>query len=263
MNRFTTVDEATNPDDLVDLMDRARTLSEVQRSRQLARSALGLKPGDRVLDLGCGTGDETLELARLVGPDGEAVGVDFSSVMVEQARSRSESAGLPVHFEEGDSQKLRFADDAFAGCRAERMLCHVPDTAAALSEMIRVVRPGGSVVVIDVDLEAVLLDSPDVAFTRLYFTSFADTLCHGRMARELPRHFRQAGLREVTAFPLLAEMEFDLLEPLFRPHLDALLECGTADPEQADRWWKHLHDAGAAGTFFLAMPLMVISGRTP
>jgi ubiquinone/menaquinone biosynthesis C-methylase UbiE len=198
-----------------------------------------------------------------VGPDGEAFGVDFSGLMIDQARGRSEAAGLPVHFEVGDSQKLRFADDTFAACRTERMLCHVPDTGAVLAEMIRVVRPGGTVVAIDVDLEAALLDAPDLGFTRMFFSSFADTLSHGRMARELPRHFRLAGLDDVTVFPLLAEMEFDFLDQLVGPHFDALRTGGTIDLEQADRWWAYLQDAGATGIFFMAVPMVVIAGRKP
>jgi ubiquinone/menaquinone biosynthesis C-methylase UbiE len=72
--------------------------------------AVGLRPGARVLDVGCGTGDVTMEAARRVGPSGLALGVDVSLTMLECARRRAAAAGLAhVGFVHADAQTHRFA----------------------------------------------------------------------------------------------------------------------------------------------------------
>src|SRR5947199_5225391 len=77
--------------------------------RRRAADLAELAPGDRALDVACGTGDLALELARRVGPDGEVVGIDFSSRMLELARRKARS----IRFEEGNALALPFADGEF------------------------------------------------------------------------------------------------------------------------------------------------------
>jgi len=126
--------------------DLASADYELLWERQLApaRSALfaavSLASGEQVLDVACGTGLLTLEAARLVGPAGRVVGTDLSGKMVDAACRR---APPNVTFQRMDAQKLDFPAATFDAVLCGLGLMYVPDPAAALSEMQRVLRPGG------------------------------------------------------------------------------------------------------------------------
>ena len=104
---------------------------------------LQICPGDRILEVGCGTGDLLRPLARLVGPTGHIVGVDKSSTMIGEAQRRTSDASLPLDFQIGTAYQLEFPGSSFDICSATAVLAHLEDPAAALAEMTRVVRAEG------------------------------------------------------------------------------------------------------------------------
>ena len=100
-----------------------------------------LRPGMRVLDVGCGPGTITCDLGRLVGSEGEVLGVDSAADVVAQAVA---ACDLPqVRFAVGDALRLDASDGAFDVVHAHQVLQHLADPVAALREMRRVTRPGG------------------------------------------------------------------------------------------------------------------------
>jgi ubiquinone/menaquinone biosynthesis C-methylase UbiE len=109
------------------------------------------QPGERVLDVGCGTGSLAIRACRRVGPSGEVRGVDASAEMVAAARRKSKRAGTPVTFERAAAQALPFEADRFDAVLSTIMLHHLPREArtASCSEMARVLRPGGRVLIVD------------------------------------------------------------------------------------------------------------------
>ena len=140
---FTSVDSSSDPQFFLRFLDAANKLPSLVPSKQIALDGLRLRDGARILDLGCGLGDDTLQLGERVGASGHVIGVDVSASMINEARRRAEGRGLPVAFEVGDSQALRFAPGTFDGVRSERMMMHVPDAQRAVGEMARVLKPGG------------------------------------------------------------------------------------------------------------------------
>lgn len=105
--------------------------------------------GGRVLDLATGTGDIALLFTDQVGPEGEVLGVDFCPDMIEQARARQKNQLPNLSFEVGDAMNLRFADNSFDITSISFGIRNVDDPVKALSEMRRVVKPGGRVVVLE------------------------------------------------------------------------------------------------------------------
>jgi 2-polyprenyl-3-methyl-5-hydroxy-6-metoxy-1,4-benzoquinol methylase len=113
-----------------------------------------LRTGLDLLDVGCGPGTITVDLAALVAP-GRVIGLDVSADPLAEARGLAERAGVEVTFEVGDVYALAEADDSFDVVHAHQVLQHLTDPVAALREMARVCRPGGVVAVRDVDYGAV------------------------------------------------------------------------------------------------------------
>jgi SAM-dependent methyltransferase len=125
------------------------------RARTVENSAAYLVPwlraGARVLDVGCGPGTITVDLAARVAP-GEVIGVDAVAEVLTLAREEADTAGRHnVRFDTGDVYALAFADDEFDIVHAHQVLQHLADPVAALVEMRRVCRPGGTIAVRDAD----------------------------------------------------------------------------------------------------------------
>ncbi|MER6213520.1 methyltransferase domain-containing protein [Streptomyces sp. NPDC001674] len=115
-----------------------------------------LRPGMRLLDVGCGPGTITADLAELVGPGGRVTAVDAAPDVLDQAAAYAAERGLEgaVDFAVADVHALEFPDDTFDVVHAHQVLQHVGDPVRALREMRRVCRPGGIVAVRDADYAA-------------------------------------------------------------------------------------------------------------
>lgn len=129
-----------------DLMNGVMTAGLHHRWRARAADLAHVGPGSRVLDVATGTGDLAVELSRRVAPGGEVVGMDFSEGMLELARRKAPG----LRFEQGDAQALAYADDEFDAATVGFGARNFGDLQLGLSEMARVVKPGGRVVVLEI-----------------------------------------------------------------------------------------------------------------
>ena len=112
--------------------------------------SLAIGEGERILDLGCGRGEETLEAAALVGCKGLATGLDLTEAMVEKARESAAQAGAQnTVFVQGDIESLPFSDESFDGVMSNCVINHARDKAKVYQEIRRVLRQGGRFVVAD------------------------------------------------------------------------------------------------------------------
>jgi demethylmenaquinone methyltransferase/2-methoxy-6-polyprenyl-1,4-benzoquinol methylase len=135
-----------------DLMNTAMTagLHHSWRARAVELARVG--PGSRVLDVATGTGDMAIALARRVGPDGEVVASDFSEGMLDRARAKTlgqDRAGVRPRFEWADAMRLPYDEASFDAATVGFGARNFDDLGRGLSEMVRVVRPGGRVVVLE------------------------------------------------------------------------------------------------------------------
>ncbi|HJV61184.1 MAG TPA: methyltransferase domain-containing protein [Albitalea sp.] len=127
------------------------TLGRERSFRRLILSHAGLRPGQQVLDVGCGTGGLAMEARRQVGSSGNVHGIDASQEMIERARQKAQGAGLAIDFREGAAQELPYPDAQFDVALATLMLHHLPRSSReqCLREIRRVLKPDGRLLVVD------------------------------------------------------------------------------------------------------------------
>ena len=134
-----------------DLMNSAMTAGMHHRWRARAVDRAEVGPGDSALDVCCGTGDLSIELARRVGPTGRVVGSDFSERMLDLAREKSvpEVAAKPI-FEWGDALELPYDNAGFDAVTVGFGVRNLLDLDRGIAEMTRVLKPGGRLVILEI-----------------------------------------------------------------------------------------------------------------
>ena len=113
-----------------------------------------LAPGERVLDLGCGAGLDSLIAAQMVGPTGSVTGIDMTPEMLAKARAGAAELGADhVRFVEGEAERLPFDDASFDVVISNGVIDLIPDKDAVFNEVHRVLAPGGRIQVADVTIQ--------------------------------------------------------------------------------------------------------------
>jgi SAM-dependent methyltransferase len=160
-----------------------------------------LQPGQQLLDVGCGPGTITLDLAARVAP-GKVFGLDPAADVIEQAEAARQSAGVAnVTFATGDVYALEFDDASFDVVHAHQVLQHLTDPVKALVEIGRVLRPGGTLAVRDGDYGTFVWAPDDPLLDRwlaLYHQVTSRNLAEADAGRRLPGWVRAAGYADVV-----------------------------------------------------------------
>ncbi|WP_165250922.1 methyltransferase domain-containing protein [Paludisphaera soli] len=262
---FRDVDRAADFATFADCLTLVDSIPFFAACKRDSYGLLGAGPGRRILDVGCGLGDDASALARLAAPGGSAVGVDSSRAMIEAARARhGEVEGLT--FEVADAAALPFDDASFDACRIDRVLQHVADPGPVVREMARVLRPGGVLVAYDNDWETLTVDAPDRATTRTVLNAWCDRFPSGWIGRRMVPLFLDAGLADVEAEPrTLVLRDLEPADRLYRffATVDMLVESGTLGREDAERWSESLRAADRAGRFFCSYTGFLVRGTRP
>jgi ubiquinone/menaquinone biosynthesis C-methylase UbiE len=118
-----------------------------QKTAKLAR----IQPGDKVLDVGCGTGTLAIEVARRAGRAGRVTGIDLSTEQIARARSKAARHNVPIDFQIGEIEHLAFPDQTFDVVLSTLMMHHLPAPIKrqGLAEIARVLTPGGRLIIAD------------------------------------------------------------------------------------------------------------------
>jgi len=251
------------------LMIQAQFYGEL--SEEILRHA-GLRPGMRVLDLGCGAGDVSFLAAKLVGPAGAVLGIDRAEEPLAVARRRAAALGATnVRFEQADGSSFE-AEETFDALIGRFVLMYLPDPAAGLRRLVAKVRPGG-VIVMQEMMQSVTQTTPAVPLAGRCIEWIKQTMrCAGvapDFGLRLPAVFRAAGL-PMPAMRLYGRMEghadsavFDVLAGTVRSLLPMMERFGVVRPAEvgattlADRLRDEMLAAGA-----MALPPLIVAAWT-
>lgn len=263
------VDDDPNVVVLVDTMDATGRWNATVELRAWERRHLRLAVGESLLDVGCGLGDATVSLAEDVGPDARVVGIDASSSMLTVARQRAEAARRRVRFSVGDAVALDEPDRSFDAVRTERTLQWLTDPRAAIDELVRVVKPGGRVSLIDTDWSTLSIDVGDAEISAAVREAMrVERRRASNVGSRLGELARDAGLDVVDATSRTqCWTEWD---PDARPAPDGcfsmqsladdLVSAGQLAADDAGRFVSTIHDA-RRGRFSMSLTMFAASAN--
>jgi SAM-dependent methyltransferase len=262
-NRWTRSDLTVRPNPVL-YLDTVHTTEFAKNYKRQTFEALRIGPGDQVLDVGCGTGEDVLALAEIVGMQGRATGIDKNPAMLIEGTKRSKNTQLPVFFHHGDACSLEFPDNSFDGCRSDRAVQHMEDPFKVISEMMRVVRPGKRVVISEPDWATMVMDGAELSTTKLIVEYICERgVRHALIGRQLYALFKKAGLQQVEVRgDTFIICNFELADRIWglSRHASQAREAGAITNAEMENWLSQLRSASQHGHFFSATVGFMVSG---
>jgi arsenite methyltransferase len=238
------------------LLDTAYQGSDFAKRRRASFDVVDPLPGDRILDLGCGPGLLTLELARAVGPKGLVFGLDPSPDMRATAVKRCEDEPV-VQIIDGSAQDIPFEDESLDKAVAVQVFEYFDNLEDPLKELRRVLRPGGRVVISDMHFGTWVWHSADSDRMERMMKIWDLHLADREVPEKLPALLKDNGFQNACTIPLTL---FDtVLRPDGMARMLMILMSGYAqkngqlpDAEIA-AWLSEQESLAAEGRFFMAI----------
>ncbi|MEX0343978.1 MAG: methyltransferase domain-containing protein [Rhizobiaceae bacterium] len=238
------------------LLEIAYQGGDVSRRRRMAFDALGLSAGDMVVDIGCGNGLLTEEIARAIGPSGRVSGIDPSRDMRELAQKRCKDNST-VQIMDGLADALPMQANSMDKAVAVQVLEYLPDIPAAIREAHRVLRVGGRFVATDTGCHTLDWFSEDEERMRRIQAAWDHHYTEARVAALWPTLTRQAGFRSIEVEP------FSYCDVTLRPDGIAFMlmhlmsryafENGHVTESEATSWFDEQLQLSQEGRFFFSL----------
>jgi arsenite methyltransferase len=178
-------------------LEAAYLTPDVVEQRHATLRALGLLPGERVLDVGSGPGLLTADMAQTVGPSGQVIGLDVSDAMLalSQRRCSDLNGAGRVGLVKADATALPFPDATFDAATSIQVYEYVADLPSALAELHRVLRPGGRALILDTDWDSIVWHATDPDRMRRLLAAWTQRFADPHLPRSLTSQLRAAGFK--------------------------------------------------------------------
>jgi arsenite methyltransferase len=229
---------------------------EIVRQRIQTLEALALRADEHVLDAGCGTGLLVHGMSSTIGSQGRIVGVDFSNDMLELAKIRC-SEMTNIELQQGSITQLNFADNSFDAASCIQTLLYVDEVEAALSELHRVLKPGGRVAIIETDWRGVVLNSPDEVMTRKILDAWDAAVSSPNLPVKLTPWLKKLNFSaiKITAIPILntSYSEVNFSSGMLAYFSSNAVKNKVITNEEAELWMKQILDLSKTDSFFFCV----------
>lgn len=236
--------------------ERAYLSAEIAQQRERTLEAIAPSPGECIVDVGCGPGLLSRAIAEAVGPDGMVLGLDLSGPMLGLARARC--AGVPqVGLAAADAVRLPVASGVADAVAATQVLLYVERPETAITEMRRILRPGGRVVIVETDWQTAVVTAEDAALTRRMFDGWDRAVPSPRLPQRLLPLLRDAGFDavRVRAVPVLST-RYDAVGyagTMLDQCAAAAVSGGRTSEQEARDWRAGIEQRAEAGDFLFCV----------
>jgi SAM-dependent methyltransferase len=251
--------------DLAAIQRRTAQTADLLARRRTVLDALAPKPGEHILEIGCGGGAYVSEAARAVGESGRVCGLDISADQISAARTLC-SGQSNVRFDVADALSVPYGDASFDAVFSVQVLEYLTDVDLAISEIARLLKPTGRCVILATNWGSVFWTGADPDLTERMLRAWDHHAAHANLAVGLPKRLTAAGFDEVSQQPVaILNNAYD--ENLFsywaaRIFADYCRKCGAVSDNEIARWFADLETASLEGRyFFSSTPVLTRAAR--
>lgn len=257
------VDQPGDPGYIVRFMDVINSIQWLRDHKRAAVGMLAIGEGHRVLEVGCGIGEAARHMAQPVGRSGRLLATDIGEPTVNEVPKRAEGLDVPIEFRGADAHQTDFDDAAFDACGSFSAFEILQDPRQALAEIVRVVRPGGRVVVPGPDTGTCVVKSPDRDLTGRILDHFCGNVVNGWTGRQPPGMHKESGLIDVTIPPsALISTNVALVHELWlRTIAPNARDAGVVPAGEAADSSDGLEKASNNEGFLFSNTAFIVSGR--
>lgn len=264
-DRWTQLEDAEAVEAAAQRLDLLSGIPSERAARERFLGLLAAGPGDQVLDVGAGTGDITVDIARRVAPDGAVTALDPSAGLLGRARARARRQGLADQVDTvvGDARALPWPKDRFDRALCHWVLLHVHSPERVVGELRRVVRPGGWIVCVEVDWETLVIHPGDRVVTRQVVQANVERQLDGWMGRRLVSMLRDCGLVNVEVTPIVdVEGGSGGWLDFLATRIPVAAEAGVPRA-LLETWWAEIREAASRGGYFFSLTQFAVVGMVP
>lgn len=261
---YANIDDSPSANYLINAMQELNALSQIQNIKKNAIALLDIKPEDKVIEVGCGLGDDIVAISNLLGDQGSVIGVDRSNLMLNEARKKIQKAN--VQLENADAATLRFPDNFFDIGYADRLLISQQDPDKVLGELVRVVKPHGKICITDIDLGSIVMYPYHPKLTPMLLARVQEMDTNSYIGRELKHKFIQNDLinLQVVASTYLVQSFNTIKKMVDYPRIiHDLSLLGRCSENEALGLLQSIYDAENRGEFLYSIGFFTVVGTKP
>ena len=245
-------------------LEKSYQLPEIVRQRQHTLNRLSVKRGEQILDVGCGVGFLSYEIALQTGDSGRVSGIDQNSEMIRHANNRCESL-RNTEFSVANAEDLPFPEESFDAACCTQVLLYVNDVAQVLTGIRRVLKPAGRIIIVETDWRGVVLNSDYDSITRKIFSAWDAAVPSPNLPVRLGPLLVDNGFCNVDVEPIpILNTEYtpsQFSHGMMNWITRNALKKGVITKEQSQKWLDDLDKKGKSGNYLFCVNRFLFSAQ--